>query len=309
MANKSDVQKARRAARQFGASPKERLALAMAGVVESDFEHDKYAEVGSGDRDSVGFLQQRPSQGWGKPGESVEQDALQFLEQARALRQKGFKGSAGQLAQAVQRSAFPERYDQARGKALELFGGKAGGSTRGSDSVAATGTKTVEVFDEKGFEKARKQAVVSQLLQKRNPGSRLLQFLPQEAPDRDSFTGQKEVTVRTPGTDSDGQKQGKQRSSNTKMRELFYDPGVNLDDGKKVAPIGGHADHVHFAHEDPEVLKAAQGLAKRMGLTITSTTGGKHAPGSFHYVGKAIDVGGPAKQLAAYNRRIAQLYG
>jgi peptidoglycan hydrolase-like protein with peptidoglycan-binding domain len=35
-----------------------------------------------------------------------------------------------------------------------------------------------------------------------------------------------------------------------------------------------------------------QALVRRYSLTITSTTGGSHAPGSYHYRGMAIDIGG-----------------
>lgn len=36
----------------------------------------------------------------------------------------------------------------------------------------------------------------------------------------------------------------------------------------------------------------AQQLSRRYSLTITSTTGGKHAPGSYHYRGMAVDIAG-----------------
>jgi TP901 family phage tail tape measure protein len=39
----------------------------------------------------------------------------------------------------------------------------------------------------------------------------------------------------------------------------------------------------------PAALQAAIALAQQMGLTITSTTGGQHAPGSYHYLGRAFD--------------------
>jgi hypothetical protein len=83
-------------------------------------QHKKYENVGSGDRDSVGFLQQRPSQGWGPAGESVETDADQFLDHALKLRQK--YGSAAALAQAVQRSAFPDRYANFNAEADKILG-------------------------------------------------------------------------------------------------------------------------------------------------------------------------------------------
>lgn len=115
-----------RRAQRFGATPRELLALAMAGLVESNF-----TALRGGDRDSTGFLQQRPSQGWGPVGESVGRDTVQFLRAARNLTNAGFKGSAGALAQAVQRSAFPKRYDERRVEARELVQRFAGGGSRG----------------------------------------------------------------------------------------------------------------------------------------------------------------------------------
>lgn len=120
MAEPGVLQAALRAARKRRAGPKATKALLLAGFVESGMQHKKYRNVGSGDRDSVGFLQQRPSQGWGPAGESVETDANQFLNHAMKLR--GKYGSAAQLAQAVQRSAFPDRYANFNAQADKILG-------------------------------------------------------------------------------------------------------------------------------------------------------------------------------------------
>ena len=37
------------------------------------------------------------------------------------------------------------------------------------------------------------------------------------------------------------------------VAELFHEPGINLKNGKKTSPIGGHTDHVHVAL-DPALL-------------------------------------------------------
>jgi cell wall-associated NlpC family hydrolase len=95
--------------------PRVRRALLAAMAVESNFRNVNY-----GDRDSLGVLQQRPSQGWGAPG-NPRQDINQFLARARAAN-RGFSGTFGQLAQSVQRSAFPERYDQRRAQVNQLLG-------------------------------------------------------------------------------------------------------------------------------------------------------------------------------------------
>jgi hypothetical protein len=118
----SNIERALRVARKKRATPKVRKALIEAMGVESNYRHLKY-----GDRDSVGVLQQRPSQGWGPASESVEQDVSQFIDRAMKVRHK--YGTAGELAQAVQRSAFPERYDQRSSEANRIL--------RGSPSVGA----------------------------------------------------------------------------------------------------------------------------------------------------------------------------
>ncbi len=105
----------RRALAATRANPVERLALFEAGLVESGLRNLNY-----GDRDSVGALQQRPSQGW-RGLMNPYRAALEFLQRALALRP--WRGSAGQLAQAVQRSAFPGRYDQVAGQARQFLQG------------------------------------------------------------------------------------------------------------------------------------------------------------------------------------------
>ncbi|MQA10566.1 MAG: hypothetical protein GEU98_18830 [Pseudonocardiaceae bacterium] len=76
-----------------------------------------------GDRDSLGVFQQRPSQGWGTP-EQVQDPVYAtnaYLDQAipNAANNPGW--TPGEVAQSVQRSAYPDRYDEAEGKARELI--------------------------------------------------------------------------------------------------------------------------------------------------------------------------------------------
>jgi hypothetical protein len=125
--------------RRAGAGRKLILADLAAGLVESNLR-----PLSGGDRDSTGYLQQRPSMGWGPVGESVEQDTQQFLAAARRVRQRGFHGTAGQLAQAVQRSGFPDRYDERLPEAKALLarlggGGKVGRPGMGAAIVDASG--------------------------------------------------------------------------------------------------------------------------------------------------------------------------
>lgn len=95
-----------------GASDEDILSALETGFVESNLQNLPY-----GDRDSEGTLQQRPSQGWGSADETPEQDAKQFYD---ALEKAG-GGTPGQRAQQVQRSAFPEKYDQREAEARALL--------------------------------------------------------------------------------------------------------------------------------------------------------------------------------------------
>lgn len=100
------------------ANEKVMLATFEAAWVESHMNN-----LDCGDRDSLGVFQQRPSAGWGTPEEcmNVEHATNAFLDQAIANDQKNPDQSAGELAQSVQRSAYPDRYDQSEGKANELI--------------------------------------------------------------------------------------------------------------------------------------------------------------------------------------------
>ncbi|NYG56691.1 hypothetical protein [Nocardioides perillae] len=97
------------------------IALATA-YQESDLENVEY-----GDRDSLGLFQQRPSQGWGTPTQVLDPvyatnrfyDALVEVDGYRDMR-------ITEAAQEVQRSGFPEAYedhaDDARALASALTG-------------------------------------------------------------------------------------------------------------------------------------------------------------------------------------------
>jgi uncharacterized protein with LGFP repeats len=96
-------------------SPRVMLAGFETGWVESHMNN-----LVCGDRDSLGVFQQRPSQGWGTPEQVTDVDyaADKFFEVAQQM-EPSVGGSAGTLAQAVQRSAYPSRYDEAEGIAVE----------------------------------------------------------------------------------------------------------------------------------------------------------------------------------------------
>ena len=128
-----------RIGKQMGMSQRDIVIGIATAIVESGLRNVNY-----GDRDSLGLFQQRPSQGWGTPKQVTDPQyaARKFFD---AL--KGVKGreqmDMGAAAQAVQRSAFPERYGQQIGAARGLFGRLEGVGSfegdRGSQNEATLG--------------------------------------------------------------------------------------------------------------------------------------------------------------------------
>lgn len=184
-------------AANFGATAREKKALTEALIVESGIRNLSY-----GDRDSRGPLQQRPSAGWMHPND-VKLAVRDFLTHARA--KKDMKGSAGQLAQAVQVSQYPGRYDAQAGAASGLLQHYGGGTSGGSRSISnpsivhIPGSKTT-VQEEVDDPDAEKRVAFANFLQQSNPHSLLLKLGvvdPNEATtktiNRSIVTGQRAV--------------------------------------------------------------------------------------------------------------------
>jgi len=52
-------------------------------------------------------------------------------------------------------------------------------------------------------------------------------------------------------------------------------------------------------------LGDARSRAQELGLRITSTTGGRHAPGSYHYKGRAFDAAGSHGAMSQFYREMS----
>lgn len=102
------------------------LALFEAGLVESNFHNPAKAT----DHDSLGYLQQRPSQGWPNPTD-IPTATKSFVTKAVANLKANPGYTPGQLAQSVQRSAYPDRYAQAIDAANQLLNQMKGLTTGG----------------------------------------------------------------------------------------------------------------------------------------------------------------------------------
>ncbi len=102
-------------------------ARAVSIALATAFQESKMRNLDHGDRDSLGLFQQRPSKGWG----TRRADQRPLLRRERLLQRAekvaGFEGMRiTEAAQAVQRSGFPEAYedhaDDARSLASALTG-------------------------------------------------------------------------------------------------------------------------------------------------------------------------------------------
>jgi hypothetical protein len=262
--------------RRKGATPRELKAAVETGLVESGLTNPS-----GGDRDSAGFRQERRS--LYRDPTSVKHSAERFFDEARAANRG--HGSAGQLAANVQRPAaqYRGRYDERSSEAEGLLGNQRPSAPSNRFASAASNN-------------AAKGALVAQFLRSKNADPLDLALnvraLQQNAP---------EAPRAAPPPPSGGAGGGK-------VLELFYNGpgGVNIKNGKRVPKgfVSGHTDHVHVA-APRGALPRYKALARQMGLTITSTTGGKHAPGSYHYSGQAVDVAGDPARMAAFARRVA----
>jgi peptidoglycan hydrolase-like protein with peptidoglycan-binding domain len=76
--------------------------------------------------------------------------------------------------------------------------------------------------------------------------------------------------------------------------------------GKPGVTQHGGAGSISPTASRHEKLMFAWNKAKAFGLTITSYTGGKHTPTSYHYQGRAIDVAGSPSAMARYYRYMSQ---
>jgi hypothetical protein len=121
--------------RKMGASDRDIQTALATSMVESELHN-----VNHGDRDSLGLFQQRPSQGWGTPGQVTDPEyaAGQFYKRLLALPEAA-RADQGKAAQAVQRSKFPERYGNRLDDASRLFTGASTGATLAGTGGAASG--------------------------------------------------------------------------------------------------------------------------------------------------------------------------
>ncbi|KAG8689554.1 hypothetical protein FRC09_012381 [Ceratobasidium sp. 395] len=127
-------------------------AKVLLSTFETAWIESHVNNLNCGDQDSVGVFQQRPSQGWGTVAQimDVNYSTGKYLDQAIVNDRNNPGYTAGQLAQSVQRSEFPDRYDQAQSIAQDLInqarasvGGTNPGTGGGCAGLTPYGSNTV----------------------------------------------------------------------------------------------------------------------------------------------------------------------
>jgi peptidoglycan DL-endopeptidase CwlO len=124
-------------ARGLNAPPRAWVIALATAMQESNLRN-----IPSGDRDSEGLFQQRPSQGWGTPAEVTDpvHATTAFIQRLLAVPGWDSMGLTD-AAQIVQRSAFPDAYRKWEGLATQLVTqlGQVPDPVRCSAPVAAAG--------------------------------------------------------------------------------------------------------------------------------------------------------------------------
>lgn len=130
------------------------LALFEAGLVESNFHNNTSAT----DHDSLGYLQQRPSQGWKDPT-NVSTATKSFIDKAKRVLGENPTYNAGQLAAAVQVPAaqYRGRYQEASAAAQRLLADASAGklTVAATTTAAAGGTPTPAVSGDEASQSAQ----------------------------------------------------------------------------------------------------------------------------------------------------------
>ncbi len=120
-------------------------ARAVSIALATAYQESKISNLDHGDRDSVGIFQQRPSQGWGT-AEQIQDpyySANKFYDELEKV--DGYRDMRiTEAAQRVQRSGFPEAYEDHAADARALASALTGFSTGGRFSCVVKGTDEPE---------------------------------------------------------------------------------------------------------------------------------------------------------------------
>ena len=283
-----------------GASRKQILSALATGIVESNLQN-----LSGGDADSAGWRQERAM--YYKNPTNVKASAKRYYNETAGVLKSNPNISMGDLSQAVQRSAYPDRYAAVKGQAKGLLsdlGGKGGRRAQGgSDGGGAKARKLMDA----GTGQATAYAAGPS---KQDMQSTLLNFIRTE--DK-SFTDYLAVYEQEQAA-----KQAKlakkealaSASASTKQPKSATFAGVKA--GGKKEPR--QKSTIKLPKSNKKAIVEIGKMAQKMGLSVGENPhfGGVapvHASGSYHYSDRAIDVSGDPKKMAKFANMIGKRYG
>lgn len=228
------------------------------------------------------------------------------------LAKKGMK--SGDIAQMVEGSAYPERYGQVGKEAAKIIRLFEGGSAGSGKVDALTGGKAAPAAS--ATNATSNLAALLSYAQNRNrsDSTELLANVAATPVDTPSTVTPTSVP-KVPKTGGTVAPSGSGGGGGSKLKEFFYTP---VGQWKGTTPIGvvpNHSNHVHIAAGVKTTVKLGK-LAQKMGLRVGenkafsgSTPTGGHAPNSWHYKDRAIDVSGDPAKMKAFALRVKRMYG
>lgn len=260
--------------------------------------------------------------GRGRGGKKTGGKGFTGRGNAISLSKTGMK--SGDIAQAIEGSAYPHRYQEVQREAMKIV--RLLGGTPSMRGVQAVGGNDGELKSE-GVSSAQagKLAVLQNYLQQQDPNNPLLQIVSQRlGVAQEAQTATAGTTPRRSASPSAPATRGPGRTRRASARaqglsplkELFYDPQGGWKGTQPIGPIGGHSDHVHVAAGPKTIVRLGK-RAQDMGLNVGENShfnGGHrvtsgHVANSNHYRDEAIDVSGSPKKMSAFAHYIRRLYG
>lgn len=231
------------------------------------------------------------------------------------LAKRGMK--SGDIAQTVEGSAYPERYGQVAKEAAKIIrlyrSGNQGGGVPSAPSKKGASTGGTQAS---GVEPDY-MALINYARNRKKGASvaDLASALVSGTPDVDTTVGADGKAPKVPKAPKTARPKKKGGGRPGQIFELFHDPiNASYKHGKPLGKnIGGHGGHVHVAADRRRVEYLGK-LAQRMGLNVGEQDkfggrpSGGHAPNSWHYQGKAIDVSGDPKKMARFARLVERQY-
>lgn len=259
-----------RIGRRRGESKRNILTALTTGLTEASLHNPS-----GGEGTSAGWRQEINSYGSVRNRTNIARSANRFYGEL-----KGVGGSIGNRAQSVQRSAFPGRYAEHVGEAraiLHQLSGRAGGGQMAAPKQGGSTTKTTK-------SSSASTATDQQAL--RQTRLALVENL--------DLTGKKDIDVGAlqqlkaattpPATTT--------TTTTTKGKEQ-----KGLGGKTAQSKAAGKVEPVNVPHTRGKAIKIGSRIGHRLGLTVTSTTGGTHVAGSYHYQGRAVDISGSPAQM------------